>query len=222
MGEQLRELRADRFLARAHSLLNAARPTRPRKKTFVTNLESFVRQECEELFGAPFKKVRPAWLTNPASGRPLELDLYNADIGCPGFPGGLAIEVQGRGHYTRVASFYRSEAEFQAVLARDALKRRMCADRGVLLIEVPYYLKRQEVQAFVMSEYWRLIALRLGEPRPKAPSDATDRRDCTRYSGRGSSAASGPPPHKPAASGRRPAPLPSPPEEKRLHHQIPR
>jgi hypothetical protein len=42
--------------------------------------ENTMRDALQQMFGKPFPKARPAWLRNPATGRPLEFDAYNADL----------------------------------------------------------------------------------------------------------------------------------------------
>lgn len=50
--------------------------------------ENTMRSALQQMFQVPFVKARPAWLRNPATGRPLELDAYNAALK-------LAVEFHG-------------------------------------------------------------------------------------------------------------------------------
>ena len=158
--EHVNTLRADRFqhfakqVVRNHQsegLQGLAQAKQERKRTFVRNLERFVKQEAERVFARPFRKVRPEWLRNWKTGRCLEIDLYCEELQ-------LAIEIQGRQHYQYLPNFYRSETEFQAAVGRDAMKRTLCQQHGTLLIEVPFTMKRGEVAPFLISEYLRLSA----------------------------------------------------------------
>lgn len=81
--------------------------------------------------GREFRSVRPAWMRNPDTGAPLELDFY-----CE--PLRLAVEVQGRQHYEEVAWFHRTPTAFADQLARDAAKPPACARRGITLVCIPY------------------------------------------------------------------------------------
>src|SRR5690242_11212509 len=51
-----------------------------KKKTFQPKLELHVKDVAEQLFGVEFKRCRPKWMLNPATGRRLECDLLNAEL----------------------------------------------------------------------------------------------------------------------------------------------
>lgn len=138
-------------------------------KTWVTNLEKVVAAVATELFQVEFKKVRPKWLKNAASTAStagnLELDLYCPSIGRPG-GGGLAIEVQGRQHYGPVhfggggggsSHAMTAKSLFEKQKQRDHVKRFICHQRNIILIEVPYNIKRAEIASYLWSEYLKGI-----------------------------------------------------------------
>lgn len=50
----------------------------------------------------------------------------------------LAIEYQGQQHYKFAPLWHESEAAFRASQGRDAHKRKLCAEHGVTLFEIPY------------------------------------------------------------------------------------
>jgi len=79
------------------------------------------------------------------SGRNLELDCY-----CPEL--NLALEYQGEQHYRYKPWFHRNESEFQAQVYRDNMKRRILMEKGINLIEVPYTVKPQNFENFIIKE----------------------------------------------------------------------
>lgn len=78
----------------------------------------------------PFQKRRPSWLKG-LKGKPLELDAYCQEAN-------LAVEYQGKQHYEFVPGWHKTEEYFRECQARDALKRKLCAEFGVTLFEIPY------------------------------------------------------------------------------------
>jgi hypothetical protein len=88
------------------------------------------------LDGYEFKKVRPAWLRNSATGRNLELDFYCAELN-------LAVEYNGAQHYEFIPGrFHRTHSDFEYQRTRDALKHRLCKEHGVDLIVLHAVPKR--------------------------------------------------------------------------------
>ena len=64
---------------------------------------------------------RPDWLRNPSTGRNLELDFYMPTMK-------LGIEIQGPTHYEDLAQ-----------QERDRLKRELCKENGIDLIELTIF-----------------------------------------------------------------------------------
>lgn len=87
------------------------------------------KMAVENYLGVPFKKARPSWLMNQSSGKPLELDMYNASLN-------LAIEYDGPQHYIYPNQYHKSPAEFHALQERDRLKERLCSAHNVRLVRV--------------------------------------------------------------------------------------
>ena len=73
--------------------------------------------------------VRPAWLRNPETGHPMELDMYNAAER-------LAVEYDGPHHYEYPNMYHRTQAEFDAQRGRDEAKTVACARHGTRLLRV--------------------------------------------------------------------------------------
>ncbi len=71
----------------------------------------------EELPAEKFiDNYRPAWLTNPATGAPLELDRYYPNLK-------IGVEYNGQQHRRK-----KGEAQWE----RDKLKKHLCARHGVI------------------------------------------------------------------------------------------
>ena len=84
----------------------------------------------EETFNRPFPKIRPEFLRNPETGRCLELDAFNEELG-------LALEVNGIQHRAYVPFLHGNNPDnFDMQRRRDRWKRQRCREMGVTLIEV--------------------------------------------------------------------------------------
>ncbi len=111
-----------------------------------STLERRCRQSLQEIFGRPFDKARPDFLRNPVTKNfNLELDCFDAQLK-------LAVEAQGIQHYKYVPYFHKNKDAFQNQQYRDELKRRMCRDNGINLIEVPYTVKESDVKNYILRE----------------------------------------------------------------------
>ncbi len=76
---------------------------------------------------SPVENSRPDWLITE-EGERLELDFYVERLD-------LAIEVQGKQHYTYIPYFHQEYSGFLTGLRRDRFKREKCEQRGVRLYE---------------------------------------------------------------------------------------
>ena len=90
--------------------------------------ERFTRIAFETIFNRKFSHGFFDWLKNPATGRRLQLDGFNAELN-------IAFEHQGYLHSQTPSFVIGTPAENQAF--RDQQKRKICKERGVTLIEVP-------------------------------------------------------------------------------------
>ena len=115
------------------------------------NRESSGERKCREvlqkLFNRKFDKIRPEFLNNVVTGSKynLELDCYDKQLG-------LAVEYNGRQHYDYVPFFHTNKEAFLNQKYRDELKRRMCVDNNVILIEVPYNVKVDDIEEYIVNE----------------------------------------------------------------------
>lgn len=109
--------------------------------------ETECRRVLQQIFNKPFPKTRPDILNNPVTGgnHNLELDCYNSVLR-------LAVEYNGVQHYKFVPYFQKNREAFLNQKYRDELKRRMCRDNGITLIEVPYTVKVPDIKAFLIKK----------------------------------------------------------------------
>lgn len=118
--------------------------------TCVTRGEQSALSALQELFpGKEFVKVRPQWLLNDRTGRPMEIDLFCSELR-------LGVEHSGLSHYVFPSSLHKTRDEFDATVYRDLLKRKLCARANVLLIEIPFTVKHAGMRDFILSEIERL------------------------------------------------------------------
>jgi hypothetical protein len=126
-------------------------PERTKKSSQSPPKESKGEIECrrvmQQIFNRPFPKARPDILNNPVTGgnHNLELDCYNADLR-------LAVEYNGAQHYKFISYFHKNKEAFLNQKYRDELKRRMCRDNGITLIEVPYTVKVSDIRRFIIKK----------------------------------------------------------------------
>lgn len=97
--------------------------------------EDKIRKIFEIVFDKPFPSIRPEWNRNPKTGRKLELDGYNEDLG-------IAFEHHGPQHYDDKEGKRIFKSKDEAYIARqiekDGVKRIHCNDRNIVLVEIPW------------------------------------------------------------------------------------
>jgi hypothetical protein len=109
--------------------------------------ENECRRVLETFFRRPFSKARPNFLNNPVTGGHfnLELDCFNEDLK-------LAVEYNGVQHYKFVPYFHKNHEAFLNQKYRDEIKRRMCKDNNIFLIEVPYTVSVDKISSYIKNE----------------------------------------------------------------------
>jgi hypothetical protein len=117
-----------------------------RREPIVSKSEGKIRQILEHYFNKPFDKARPDFLRNPVTGNNfnLELDCYNPQLK-------LAVEYNGIQHYKYTPFFHRNKEAFLNQKYRDDMKRRICREYGVTLIEVPYTVKYENLEKYMIN-----------------------------------------------------------------------
>jgi glutaredoxin len=93
----------------------------------------------ENYFQKKFLKIRPKWLKNNTGNR-LELDGYCEELK-------IAFEYNGAQHYEHCTKFHKTVEKFENQQRRDSLKMKLCAEHGVKLIIIPYWIK--DIEAFL-------------------------------------------------------------------------
>lgn len=91
----------------------------------------------EFLLQEQFTKIRPDWLKNE-DGNNLEIDAYSAKLK-------LGLEYQGVQHQQYVYHFHRTREEFEKRKKHDELKKKLCEENDVTLIEVIYTTKENDI-----------------------------------------------------------------------------
>lgn len=110
-----------------------------------SKLELSVKYHLEDMFQRPFYKIRPDFLKNEATGRNLEIDLFNKELN-------LAIEIQGVQHYKFSPKFHLTEQHFREQQQRDQIKAHKCRQYGIQLIEIPYHVKERDVRMYLQQK----------------------------------------------------------------------
>lgn len=86
--------------------------------------------------GHEFKKIRPEWMKSE-SGFSLELDGYCEERK-------IAFEYNGIAHYKYIPYFHKAKSLFLTTRRRDSLKRKVCAEQGIILIQLHEVLNPTE------------------------------------------------------------------------------
>jgi hypothetical protein len=139
------------FLANKDSHINTS-GTDTTKAAVERSGELECRAALERIFGVPFPKVRPQFLTNPTTGRRLELDCYAESLK-------IACEYQGIQHSVFPNPFHSTIEQFRAQQLRDKLKRILATMVGVTLLTVPHTIKRANIESFLRHKLARLDLL---------------------------------------------------------------
>jgi hypothetical protein len=126
------------------------RPTASSSQASSKGGSSKGERKCKEfvefITGKRFDKIRPDFLTNPVTGHALELDMYNEELR-------LAIEYNGAQHYRFNAMMHQNNRDrFQNQQYRDLLKKQMCQQHGIRLIEVPYTVSEDKIPEFLYDQ----------------------------------------------------------------------
>jgi hypothetical protein len=104
--------------------------------------EKDCRIKFEQIFGSSFPKCKPKWLKNKR-GNTMELDGYSKRLG-------VAFEYHGKQHYEK-SRFYPTNLKQRK--EDDKQKRKLCKEHCIVLIEVPYTIKYNELETFIRKEY---------------------------------------------------------------------
>jgi len=109
--------------------------------------ETECRKVMEDIFNTSFNKARPDFLRNTVTGglHNLELDCYSSKLR-------LAVEYNGIQHYKYVPFFHKNKEAFLNQKYRDYMKRQMCKENRIILIEVPYDVKISDIRSYIINQ----------------------------------------------------------------------
>lgn len=146
---------------KSNNLVSEAREFTKRPLVKTTNFNStesigerICRKHLEFRFNENFSKHRPNFLKNPITGANLELDCFNPKLR-------LALEYNGKQHYDYVPKFHKNKNDLHNQKYRDEIKKRLCFENGVDLIEVPYTVSHGEIPIYIDSALEKLGRLKL-------------------------------------------------------------
>jgi hypothetical protein len=113
--------------------------------------ERICRALLERITGESFPKRRPTWLKLKGErGRGMELDGYSESLR-------LAFEYQGVQHQKFIPHFHRMKSHFDRRKRMDSLKRRLCKQNNVLLLEIPGDVPHSELQSYLIRSIMQLM-----------------------------------------------------------------
>ena len=137
----------DKFDFNSINRKDLLKPIKRNKSKNESKGEGECRRVLQKIFNKPFKSERPDFLRNPVTGKKhnLELDCYNSELK-------LAVEYNGVQHYKYVKFFHKNYEHFLNQKYRDEMKRNMCKNNGIILIEVPNYVNIENIENFIITE----------------------------------------------------------------------
>jgi len=94
--------------------------------------EELTRTIFESIFNKEFVKIFHEKLINPETNRKLQLDGFNKELN-------LAFEYQGYQHFIFPNHFHKTKDRFLNRIKVDKIKRKLCQDNNIVLIEVIGY-----------------------------------------------------------------------------------
>jgi hypothetical protein len=127
-----------------HQIQTQASGGPPKKTDSKGELEC--RRVLQKIFKKPFDKCRPHFLNNPVTG-----GSYNLELDCYDDEYKIAVEYNGIQHYKFSPYFHKNNEAFLNQKYRDELKKRMCKENGIILITVPYTVKVEDIERFIIN-----------------------------------------------------------------------
>lgn len=105
--------------------------------------EKICRSYFEAFFQEKFPKKNPSWMKG-FKGKNLELDGYCKKLN-------LAFEYQGEQHSKPIHYFNRNFS-LEKIKQHDEFKKQRCSEKGVTLIQVPYYTDYEKLGGWIEEE----------------------------------------------------------------------
>lgn len=109
--------------------------------------EAECRRVLQKYLHKPFSNCRPDFLRNPVTGGRfnLELDCYDESLK-------LAVEYNGAQHYKYIPYFHKNKEAFLNQKYRDQLKRYLCRENRINLIEVPNTVPVEKIESYLVEK----------------------------------------------------------------------
>lgn len=107
------------------------------------------RRVMEKLFERPFPNMRPQFLMNKVTNKPLEIDCCNMELK-------LGVEYNGKQHYQYVKGMHKNFEQFRTQQYRDLIKEQLCRENDFKLISVPYYIPIDKIERYLLDELKKL------------------------------------------------------------------
>ena len=108
------------------------------------------KEALHQIFRKPFRKERPHFLKNPVTSD--EMNDYNLEIDCYNDELKIGVEYNGVQHYKYTPFFHKNKEAFFNQKYRDEIKRTMCKENNILLIEVPYTVSNDMIYDFILNK----------------------------------------------------------------------
>lgn len=105
------------------------------------------RRVMEDIFKTSFNKARPDFLRNTVTG-----GLHNLELDCYSNKLRIAVEYNGIQHYKYVPFFHKNNEAFLNQKYRDYMKRQLCKENRITLIEVPYDVKISDIRLYIINQ----------------------------------------------------------------------
>jgi hypothetical protein len=106
--------------------------------------EKICLDTLESYYQKKFYRVRPSFLRNPETGKNLEIDCFNAELG-------IGVEYNGKQHYHYPSFPGDTKEKFVKRIKRDLLKLKVCKSLNVYIIVVPYNISERDIPEFIIS-----------------------------------------------------------------------
>ena len=112
--------------------------------------ERLCRLFFENIFNKKFLKIRPKWLRSVGVSRSMEIDGFNRELK-------LGFEYNGSQHYQVKSKFYKNGIEeLRKRKSDDILKIHLAKTRGINIITVPFWIKANEMEKYIVVEARKL------------------------------------------------------------------
>ncbi len=126
-------------------------PLPDKKEGGTSQGEEISRSIFEKIFYSKFNKCRPAFLKNPVTGKNLELDGFCPTIRTP-IGRGIAFEYDGCQHSNYIPFFHKSQQNFAYQIKKDSFKDRICKEKGIVLIRIPYFIAPTKIENYIKAQ----------------------------------------------------------------------